>query len=346
MAHLAPQFRTQRSSLNLEKNLHIRLKGMQEIRPQIAVVIPCYKVTEHLVGVVDSIGSEVSTIFIVDDACPDGSGLFLQSNSRDKRLKYIFHEDNQGVGGAVLSGYKAALETGAEVIVKLDGDGQMDPSLISVIAKPVIEGHADYAKGDRFDSLENLFGMPRIRIFGNAVLSLWAKLSTGYWSITDPTNGFTAIHRRALEAINLDKVRSSYFFESDMLFRLNIANCVVADVPMAARYGSETSSLKIRKVLFEFPWRHTVNLFKRVFYRYYLREWNVGSFELPVSLALLFFGAWFGLTSYSNAAAAGVSTTAGQATASAVSLILGVQLLLSFISYDVQSEPRIPRQRR
>ena len=122
--------------------------------------------------------------------------------------------------------------------MKIDGDGQMDPSLISAIAKPVVEGSADYSKGDRFDSLENLFGMPKVRIFGNAVLSLWAKFSTGYWSMTDPTNGFTAIHRRALEAMNLDKIRRSYFFESDILFRLNIANCVVADVPMAAVYGS------------------------------------------------------------------------------------------------------------
>jgi len=178
------------------------------------------------------------------------------------------------------------------------------------------------------------------------VLSLWAKLSTGYWSMTDPTNGYTAIHRRALEAINLDKVRSSYFFESDMLFRLNIANCVVADVPMVARYGKESSNLKIHKILLEFPWRHSVNTFKRIFYRYYLREWNVGSFELPAGILLIVFGSWFGLTSFLSATAAGVSTTAGQATGSAVSLILGVQLMLSFISYDVQSEPRIPRQRR
>jgi len=267
-------------------------------------------------------------------------------NSNDDRLIFIFHEQNQGVGGAVISGYKSAYADGAHVIVKIDGDGQMDPRLISVIAKPVLEGHADYSKGDRFDSLESLFGMPKVRIFGNAILSIWAKLSTGYWSMTDPTNGFTAIHRKALGAINLDKIRRTYFFESDILFRLNIANCVVADVPMAAVYGDEKSNMRILKVIFEFPWRHTVNLWKRIFYRYYLREWNVGSFELPLGAFLLVFGAWFGLTSYFNAVAVGAATTAGQVTGSAVALILGVQLLLSFLSYDVQSEPRIPRQRR
>jgi glycosyltransferase involved in cell wall biosynthesis len=313
---------------------------------KIAVVIPCYRVTDHILEVIEGIGPEVSKIYVVDDACPDGSGKFVQKNSKDKRLSFIFHEENQGVGGAVISGYKAAYADGSDVVVKIDGDGQMDPSLISAIAKPVVEGSADYSKGDRFDSLENLFGMPKVRIFGNAVLSLWAKFSTGYWSMTDPTNGFTAIHRRALEAMNLDKIRRSYFFESDILFRLNIANCVVADVPMAAVYGSEKSNMSILKVMFEFPWRHTVNLWKRIFYRYYLREWNVGSFELPLGVFLVVFGAWFGLSSFLNASAAGVATTAGQVTGSAVALILGVQLLLSFLSYDVQSEPRIPRQRR
>ena len=313
---------------------------------KIAVVIPCYRVKDHILEVIEGIGKEVSKIYVVDDACPDGSGKFVQKYSKDKRLSFIFHEENQGVGGAVISGYKAAYADGSDVVVKIDGDGQMDPSLISAIAKPVVEGSADYSKGDRFDSLENLFGMPKVRIFGNAVLSLWAKFSTGYWSMTDPTNGFTAIHRRALEAMNLDKIRKSYFFESDILFRLNIANCVVADVPMAAVYGSEKSNMSILKVMFEFPWRHTVNLWKRIFYRYYLREWNVGSFELPLGFFLVVFGAWFGLSSFLNASAAGVATTAGQVTGSAVALILGVQLLLSFLSYDVQSEPRIPRQRR
>ena len=313
---------------------------------KIAVVIPCYRVKDHILEVIEGIGPEVSKIYVVDDACPDGSGKFVQKNSKDKRLSFTFHEENQGVGGAVISGYKAAYDDGSDVVVKIDGDGQMNPSLISAIAKPVVEGSADYSKGDRFDSLENLFGMPKVRIFGNAVLSLWAKFSTGYWSMTDPTNGFTAIHRRALGAMNLDKIRKSYFFESDILFRLNIANCVVADVPMAAVYGSEKSNMSILKVMFEFPWRHTVNLWKRIFYRYYLREWNVGSFELPLGAFLVVFGAWFGLSSFLNASAAGVATTAGQVTGSAVALILGVQLLLSFLSYDVQSEPRIPRQRR
>jgi glycosyltransferase involved in cell wall biosynthesis len=303
-------------------------------------------VTNHILDVLSGIGPEVERIYVVDDACPDGSGEFVKKKSKDKRVVVIKHDENQGVGGAVITGYRAALADGMDVIVKVDGDGQMNPALIPTIAKPVMNGEADYAKGNRFDSLENLFAMPKVRIFGNAVLSLWSKLSSGYWSITDPTNGFTAIHRKALEAIHLDKVRKTYFFESDLLFRLSIVNAVVVDVPMEAVYGEEKSNLKIRKVLVEFPWRHTVNLWKRIFYKFYLREWSVASFELPLGLLFTVFGAWFGLSRYFEAAAAGRATTAGQVTLSAVALILGVQLLLSFLSYDVQSEPRVPRQKR
>jgi glycosyltransferase involved in cell wall biosynthesis len=312
----------------------------------IAVVIPSFRVTKHILEVLNNIGPEVQRIYVVDDACPEHSGDFVMKNSKDKRVQVLFHETNQGVGGAVVTGYKAALADQMDVIVKVDGDGQMDPSLILTIAKPVLEGNADYAKGNRFDSLENLFSMPKKRIFGNAILSLWSKLSSGYWNVTDPTNGFTAIHRMALEVIQLDKLRKTYFFESDLLFRLSIVNAVVMDVPMVSVYGDEKSNLKIRKVIFEFPWRHSVNLLKRVFYKYYLRGWSVASFELPAGIGLTIFGAWFGLARFFEASGAGQATTAGQVTLSALSLILGVQLLLSFLAYDVQSEPRVPRQKR
>jgi glycosyltransferase involved in cell wall biosynthesis len=312
----------------------------------VAVVIPSYRVTNHILEVLKLIGPEVSHIFVVDDACPDNSGDFVKKHSKDQRVKVLKHEENQGVGGAVITGYRAALDAGADIVVKVDGDGQMDPRLIPRLIRPLVDGEADYAKGNRFDSLEDLYEMPRVRIFGNAVLSLWSKLSTGYWSVTDPTNGFTAIHRRVLEIIHLDKLRKSYFFESDLLFRLSIVNAVVADIPMKAVYGDEKSHLRIRKVLVEFPWRHTVNLIKRIFYRYYLREWSVASIELPVGVGMLTFGVWFGLASYVEAVSVGRATTAGQVTLAAIGIILGVQLLLSFLSYDVQSEPKVPKQRR
>ena len=310
----------------------------------IAVVIPCYRVKSHINDVLNNIGPEVNRIYVVDDACPESTGKMVVETNRDSRLKVLFHSQNQGVGGAVRTGYLQALMDGMDVIVKIDGDGQMDPNLILTIARPVLAGRADYSKGNRFSNLESMLKMPKVRLIGNAFLSLMTKFSSGYWSITDPTNGFTAIHRKALEAIDLQKIRTSYFFESDMLFRLNIANCVAVDIPMNSVYGQEKSNLKIHKVMLEFPRLHLVNFFKRLVYRYYLREWSVGSFELPIGFGLLGFGVVFAMQSYQLAVSIGSATTAGQAMASAVAVILGAQLLLSFLALDVQSEPRVPRQ--
>jgi dolichol-phosphate mannosyltransferase len=313
---------------------------------KIAVVIPCYEVKSHIIGVISGIGKEVSGIYVVDDACPESTGKFVAGQIKDKRVKVIFHDENQGVGGAVITGYRAALADGFEVIVKVDGDGQMFGSDIPMLVRPILLGDADYTKGNRFDSLDILYHMPKVRILGNAVLSLWSKLSSGYWTVTDPTNGFTAIHRAALERMALEKLSKRYFFESDMLFRLNLAGAVVEDVSLPARYGTEKSNLKIGRVLLEFPLKHLRNQLKRVLYRYYLREWSIASFELPLSLGLVGFGATFGLFTYAAASSVGRALTAGQVTISALAIILGFQLFLSFLSYDIQSEPKVPRQRR
>jgi glycosyltransferase involved in cell wall biosynthesis len=235
-------------------------------KPILAVVVPSYKVTSHILETLSEIGSEVSYIFVVDDACPDGSGKLVQEKVSDPRVKVIFHEQNLGVGGAMITGYKAALETDADIVVKLDGDGQMAPALIKDLVAPIVSGRADYTKGDRLDSLTGLSQMPSIRLIGNAGLSLLTKISTGYWNITDPTNGYTAVHRDILKAIPLDMLNKGYFFESDMLFRLSLYRAVVWDVPMQARYGSEKSNLSIIKTLWEFPWKHFVNFHKRLFY--------------------------------------------------------------------------------
>jgi glycosyltransferase involved in cell wall biosynthesis len=321
------------------------LGGKLPVKQSVAVVIPAFRVSEQIVEVVNSIPEFVDHIFVVDDACPDGSGSIAQKNTNDKRVSVIFNETNQGVGGAVVAGFKAVLaQSNAQIVVKVDGDGQMDARLIPKLIAPIIQRSADYTKGNRFDSIEDLEQMPKLRILGNAALSLFSKFSSGYWNITDPTNGFVAIHRSALDRISLDKLSKGYFFESDLLFRLSIIKAVVLDVPMTAKYGTEKSNLKIRKVLFEFPWRHTVNLLKRTFYNYYLREWNVGSLQLPLGLGLSVFGLVFGLQSWATSAAAGVATSAGQVMIAAVSLILGFQLLLSFLTYDVSAVPRRPRQ--
>ena len=310
---------------------------------KVAVVMPAYKVQNEILDVIRAVPKEVSKIFVVDDACPNDSGK-VASESKDKRVEVIRNQSNLGVGGAMIVGYQRALKEDFEVIVKVDGDGQMDPVRIRKLIAPIVRGEADYTKGNRFDSLEDLEQMPKIRIFGNAVLSLMSKISSGYWNITDPTNGFTAIHKSVLERIHLGKLRKGWFFESDMLFRLSIIKAVIKDVPMPAKYGSEKSNLNIRKVIFEFPYRHGVNHLKRIFYSYYLREWSVASIELPLGLILSIGGMVAGINFWIQSAASGVSATVGQVMLSAVPLILGFQLILAFLSYDVSTEPKSPRQ--
>lgn len=314
-------------------------------KPVIAVVVPSYKVTSHVVQTLSEIGKEVSYIFVVDDACPDGSGKLVQEKVSDSRVTVIFHEENLGVGGAMITGYNAALETDADIIVKLDGDGQMDPALIGELIAPIINGRADYTKGDRLDSLTGLWQMPSIRLIGNAGLSLLTKISTGYWNITDPTNGYTAIHRDVLKVLPLGMLSKRFFFESDMLFRLSLYRAVVWDVPMQARYGTEKSNLSIIKTLWEFPWKHFKNFHKRLFYNYYLRDVSAASIELPLGFVLWWFGLIFGIASYNQSMDTGVAATTGTVMISVVPLILGFQLLLAFVSHDVSAVPTRPRHK-
>ncbi|QDT93023.1 Undecaprenyl-phosphate mannosyltransferase [Gimesia algae] len=307
----------------------------------IAVVIPCYKVHQHILSVIAGIGEECSQIYIVDDCCPEGSGKLVETTVTDKRVKVVYHTENQGVGGAVISGYRAAIANGADVIVKVDGDGQMDPRLIPSFVEPILKGEADYTKGNRFYLLEEIRAMPRIRLFGNSVLSFMSKVSTGYWNLFDPTNGYTAIHADVARYLPFRKISKRYFFETDMLFRLNTSRAVVVDVPMHARYEDEVSNLKVSTVVTEFFYKHLRNIIKRIFYNYYLRDLSLASFELIFGLLLFTFGLCFGAYTWIENIAQGVTTSAGTVMLAALPILMGLQFLLAFLGYDIS---RVPNQ--
>ena len=312
------------------------------INNRIAVVIPCYKVKRHVLKVIQSIGPEVEKIYTVDDCCPEQSGTFIQSNNTDSRVCVLFNETNKGVGGATKRGYEQALRDGMEIVIKVDGDGQMDPALIPMFAKPIIDGRADYTKGNRFFSYDHVSRMPKIRLFGNAVLTFFTKASSGYWNIYDPNNGYTAIHCRALSMLTPDKIHNRYFFESDMLFRLNSIRAVVMDIPMVAVYEGEESSLRIKDIAMLFLTGHIKNFSKRIIYNYFLRDFTIASLELIVGVVFLLFGFIYGGINWTqsiimhNAAPGGVVMLAG------LTVIVGIQMLLSVFNYDVQNVPRIP----
>lgn len=309
---------------------------------KIFVIIPCYKVINHISDVVASIGDEVDTIVIVDDCCPEGSGDYVKNNLDDPRLVVIHNETNKGVGGAVMSGYKLALSMGADICVKIDGDGQIDPALIPSIIKPIQNNLADYVKGNRFFSLYDVSTMPRVRLFGNTMLSFITKLSSGYWSIFDPTNGFTAIHRYALERLPLENISERYFFETDMLISLGIIKARVLDMPMKAFYGDEESGLHIKEILGVFVAKHAKAIVKRLVYNYYLRDFSLASIHLPIGIAFLFYGIFFGISTWTESISSGIPATSGTVILSALPTLLGIQFILSFFSFDIGNEPDNP----
>ncbi len=309
---------------------------------KIAVVIPCWNVKRHILSVIEKIGPEVDSIFVVDDACPEGTGDWVLGECTDPRVRVLRHEQNQGVGAAVMTGYRQAAADGCEIAVKIDGDGQMDPRLISRFVEPILQSRADYTTGNRFYRLESLVLMPRLRLFGNACLSFLAKMSCGYWNLMDPTNGYTALHMAVLRELPLEKIEKRYFFETDMLFRLNIIRAVVKNIPMAAHYGEEVSGLKVTRALPEFAFKHLRCMIRRYVYNYWLRDVNVGTLYSFFGALLTVFGVGVGVISWLQNVSEGTLASSGTVMLAALPTLIGIQFLIAFIHHDIASVPQEP----
>jgi glycosyltransferase involved in cell wall biosynthesis len=306
---------------------------------KIAVVIPAYRVTNHVADVIRGVPRWIKRIYVIDDACPDASGATAKA-AGDPRVKVLRRDQNGGVGAAVKTGYRQALADGYDIVVKMDGDDQMDPAYLEALLKPIATGHADYTKGNRFRDLKALRQMPRVRLFGNSVLTFLVKAASGYWHMMDPTNGYTAINRDALERLELDRISDGYFFESDMLIRLNIAGAVVEDVSIPARYGDEESSLHIPSIMPVFIYRLIRGMGKRILFKYFLYDFSLGSFYLTAGSLLTAFGAVFGGVKWWQAAEAGKAATTGTVMIAVLALLLGVQFLVQAINFDIQTAPK------
>ncbi|PIS12104.1 MAG: glycosyl transferase family 2 [Bdellovibrio sp. CG10_big_fil_rev_8_21_14_0_10_47_8] len=313
---------------------------------KIAVIIPAYKCKDQILTVLSAIPPLVSTIFVVDDSCPLNTGDYVTAHCKDPRVQVLRHTHNQGVGGAMCTGYKHGLAEDAEIFVKLDGDGQMDPSHIPRFVEPILDGRADYTKGNRFTSVEDLRKMPLIRLIGNLGLSFMNKLSSGYWKILDPTNGYTAIHRTALSLIPFEKISKRYFFESDFLFRLGLVGAKVVDIPVASRYADEISHLSPFKSLFEFSGKHLRNALKRLIYRYFLLDFNLASIEIVFGLFLVVFGLTYGGYNWWWSLVHQTFTSTGTVVLSSTALLMGLQLILAFLSFDMTLQPTEALQSR
>jgi glycosyltransferase involved in cell wall biosynthesis len=309
----------------------------------IAAVIPCYHVEREIQSVLETIPSYIKHIIVVDDASPDSTAdLVAASAKHDERILLVRHPSNQGVGGAMVTGYRKALELGAQVVVKIDGDGQMDMDHLARLVQPLVDGKADYTKGNRFRDFKSLQRMPFIRRVGNMGLAFLAKAATGYWHIFDPTNGFNAIRSEVLALLTLDKVDRTYYFETSMLANLYLVGAVVKDVPMPARYQGEVSSLLIHRILFEFPGKLMATFLRRLMLKNFIYDFSMGSIYLLASLPLLVFGLTFGIYKWIHYASMGVPAPTGTVMLPTLSLLLGIQLLLSAIEIDLRSVPTEP----
>lgn len=313
---------------------------------RVAVVIPCYRVKDRVAEVARRSLQYAHMVICVDDRCPEGSGKHLLNEVEDPRLSVVFNEVNKGVGGAVKAGYLKAIELGASVAVKVDGDGQMDPSLIPLFVKPILRGRADYTKGNRFTRPGDYRSMPGIRLFGNAGLSLLTKPSTGYWRTLDPTNGYTAASCPVLKLLPLEKVDDGYFFETDMLHHLRSVDAVVTDIPMKAVYDGENSSLNWKRALFPFFFKHLRNTISRIYFQYFIKDFGMATVQLCLGLLFTAFGSVMGLLGWSRSISTGVTASAGSVMLAALPVILGFQMLLGFLSYDMASIPVTPLTER
>ena len=310
---------------------------------RVAAVIPAYRVEKDIQTVISGLPTYIRHIIVVDDASPDStSDLVTASAKKDKRIILICHRQNQGVGGAMVSGFKKALELDAQIVVKIDGDGQMDVSRLPSLLEPLILGHADYVKGNRFRDFQALQKMPWIRRVGNMALGFLSKAATGYWNIFDPTNGFLAIRAEVLAQLPLDRIDKTYFFETSMLANLYLIGAVIRDVAMPARYKGEVSNMLIHRVLLEFPVKLFSTFIRRMWLKNFIYDFSMASIYLIFGLPLLLFGLIFGSVKWIQYASQNIPAPTGTVMLPTLSVLLGIQILLSAVEIDLHSVPKEP----
>ena len=264
----------------------------------VAVVVPAYN-EEKLIGtVLDTMPDFVDLIIVVDDASSDCTSDIVTSYSRRlaDRLVLVRHTHNQGVGAAIVTGYKQALLRHSDVVAVMAGDGQMDPDDLARLVAPIARGEAEYTKGNRLFRGESWRMIPHYRYLGNAVLSLWTKIASGYWHIADSQSGYTAIARLALERLDLDCIYQRYGMPNDILIKLNVANFRIRDVSVRPIYDiGEVSGIRLRKVVPTISWLLLRGFCWRLKEKYIIRDFHPLVFFYAMGLTLFPSGVLLGL---------------------------------------------------
>ena len=263
---------------------------------KICLVIPVYNVGRPILNLLDNIPDYIDQIYVVDDNCPMKTGKIVEENIvNSKKVEVIFNKINLGVGGAVKVGYRKSIEKLYDITVKIDGDNQMNPLEIKNLINPIIFGNYGYSKGNRFLNKNEIPNYPRARFYGNIFLSFISKLSSGYWDIYDPINGFTAIRMEILKKINLERIDDRYFFESDMLFNLYFHNVKIKDIPVEISYNKDqVQNLNVLKEFFNFLFKNTHRTLVRFNKKYFTHNFSISSFFCFSSFSLFLFALFYG----------------------------------------------------
>ncbi len=308
---------------------------------RVAVVVPACNVERQIAQLISAVPAWVQHVLVVEDGSRDGTA---EAASRllgqREGLEVIRHPTNRGVGAAMVTGYRRAQALHADIVVKLDGDGQLDPAYLPALLRPLVEGRADYAKGNRFAHVQDLARMPRWRLWGNVALTFLTKLTSGYWHVFDVQNGYVAVTARALGTLPLDRVERGYAFENSMLSLLNVEGFAVTDVPMPAVYGAETSNMKLHRILLSFPLKLLRMFVRRVFLRYVLYDVSPIAAYLVAGALLGAFGLFFGGLHWWRSIATGVPATSGTVLLAVLPLLMAFDLLLHAVHLDIAQTPK------
>jgi glycosyltransferase involved in cell wall biosynthesis len=304
----------------------------------VGVVIPAYREEHLLPATLGGIPELVDRIYVVDDGSGDGTVEQARAAAEsDPRITVITRERNGGVGAAVVTGYRRALEDGLDVTVVMNADNQMDPEDLEHLVTPVARGEVDYAKANRLFTGQAWKLIPHSRYLGNAVLSLWTKIASGYWHIADAQSGYTAIGSRMLGLLDLENLYPRYGFPNDMLVNLNIWNAKVRDVPSRPIYGvGERSGIRLRKVIPTISWLLIKRFWWRLWQKYVIRDFHPLVFFYVFGLLALLFG--LGLGVYQIVIKAmGYAATAGVVVLVALLLLFGLLFTLFAMWFDMES---------
>jgi glycosyltransferase involved in cell wall biosynthesis len=307
---------------------------------RVAVVVPAFD-EERLIGTtVSGIPEFVDRIIVVDDASRDGTADAARATG-DERVEVVSHASNEGVGAAILTGYRRALDDGIDVTCVMAGDNQMDPADLEAIAGPVARGEVDYAKANRLFTGRAWELMPRTRYLGNAVLSLLTKIASGYWHVADSQSGYTAVGRDTLELLDLDRVYGRYGFPNDMLVHLNVINARVRDIPSRPVYGvGETSGIRLRRVIPSISWLLTKAFFWRMREKYVIRDFHPLVFFYVFGILFSLIGLVLGIT-VTVLRILGNELTVATVVLVALLLMMGLLFTLFAMLFDMESNKEL-----